>query len=68
MLDTRVALPRSPAILHEQNIDLAEVVTEAGAQLARLRGLGLNITYLDDHMACGWLPGVKVALHEFATR
>jgi hypothetical protein len=68
LLDKRGALPSTTAILHAQNIDLAEVVAEAGAQLARLRALGLAITYLDDHMACAWLPGVKAALHEFATR
>jgi predicted glycoside hydrolase/deacetylase ChbG (UPF0249 family) len=68
LLDARGAFPRSTALLQAQNIDLAEVVAEAASQLARLRDLGLHLTYLDDHMACSWLPGMKEALNAFATR
>lgn len=68
LLDERHALPRTTSLLHAQSIDLSQVILEAEAQLSRLRQLGLHLTYLDDHMACSWLPGVKKALHEFATR
>ncbi len=68
LLDERGAMPPSTALLHKQNINLNEVIIEAEAQLSRLRKLGLPLTYLDDHMACSWLPGMKDALYDFATQ
>ena len=32
------------------------------AQLQKMREAGLNITYLDEHMGVGWLPGLRDAL------
>ena len=49
-------------------LDLDQVSDEAAAQLARLRALGLEVDYLDEHMGVGWLPGVRDRLSRLAER
>ncbi|NQT88365.1 ChbG/HpnK family deacetylase, partial [bacterium] len=44
------------------------ILAEVEAQLARARGAGLNIVYMDEHMCFSWLPGVKEALAELRQR
>lgn len=54
--------------LHERNAPMEEVVREAEAQLRRLRGLGLKLSYIDDHMGVTWIPGIKEAIYALACR
>ena len=49
-------------------MDPDEAYDEAAAQLRRLRALGLEIDYLDEHMGVGWLPGVRDRLSRLAER
>ena len=59
---------------HPRPIDTAEsaetreTVVEVEAQLARLRSLGLEPTYLDTHMGFSWLPGVEDFLRDLCQR
>jgi predicted glycoside hydrolase/deacetylase ChbG (UPF0249 family) len=54
----------APAVLHARGVAVAEMMIEARAQLARLRRLGIEPDYLDEHMGVGWLPGLADALAE----
>lgn len=57
-----VFLPTTAA-LHERGDSVVEpMVTEARAQVAFARSLGVNVAYMDDHMGFTWLPGVRSAL------
>jgi hypothetical protein len=58
----------TPQILHDRGFRLDDVVTEVRAQLAKAQHLGLPLTYLDEHMGFGWLPGVRDALAEIAAQ
>ncbi|MCW5942332.1 MAG: ChbG/HpnK family deacetylase [Fimbriimonadaceae bacterium] len=54
------------AALHERGDSVIEpIVTEARAQVALARSLGIEVAYLDDHMGFTWLPGVRSALEAF---
>jgi predicted glycoside hydrolase/deacetylase ChbG (UPF0249 family) len=57
-----------PKDLHQRGFSVAEAVAEVEAQLARARTAGLTITYLDEHMGVGWLPGLRDALATLARR
>lgn len=54
-------LARVPSDLHDAGASLEEMVAEAKAQLARLRGAGVRVSYLDEHMGVGWVLGRRVA-------
>jgi predicted glycoside hydrolase/deacetylase ChbG (UPF0249 family) len=58
-----------PADLHARGIVVEEAVTEVAAQLARLRSVGLNPVYLDEHCYVGWISDdLVVALEDLARR
>ncbi|HEV7298487.1 MAG TPA: ChbG/HpnK family deacetylase [Tepidisphaeraceae bacterium] len=59
---------RSPAALHERDADRAQIRAEIEAQLATLRRAGLTVSYVDEHMGVGWLPGVRDLICELADR
>lgn len=48
--------------LHERNTPLDQMLTEAKAQIDKLRATGFKLTYLDTHMGVNWLPGLNDAL------
>lgn len=56
----------TPNDLHRRNASVEEMMAEVAAQLKRARELGLHITYLDEHMGVGWLPGLRDRLAAFA--
>ena len=56
----------SPRHNQEAGIDLDDVRRELTAQYQRLVKLGFSLTYLDEHMGFGWLPGVRTILVELA--
>lgn len=58
----------TPLPLHQLQVPAEDVLREVAAQLARLRATGLKVSYLDEHMGFGWLPGVKEGLTELARR
>jgi len=58
--------PRTTNWLHDKEASLAEMVAETRAQLRRLREIGFNITYLDEHMGVGWIPGLGAAFAALA--
>ena len=57
---------REPGVLHERGAPVEEMLREARAQLARLRALGIEPDYLDEHMFVGWVGGLRAALAELA--
>lgn len=63
---------RFPMENHEGGASHEEMVSEARAQLVRALEVGLPIAYMDEHMGCGWLPGLREKLravaHEFGVR
>ena len=58
----------TPIHLHQRGFSVAEAIAEAEAQLAKARAAGLTITYLDEHMGVGWLPGLRSELAALAKR
>lgn len=46
---------RSPHLMLKAGVDFSQMLAEIEAQLARARSSGLEIEYLDAHMAFGWL-------------
>jgi hypothetical protein len=72
LVDERGALHRTPSALHESGAApgqvLSEAIAEVAAQLARLRSLGLDVKYMDEHMGFAWLDGMDAALQELAER
>lgn len=58
----------TPALLKEKGFFVEEAEAEVKAQLARLRASGLPVTYLDEHMGVGWVPGLRERLHALAAR
>lgn len=71
LLDADGAFTRAPQVLAGRGVSpemLAQIETEVVAQLARLRGLGFAVKYLDEHMGVGWLPGVRERLQVLAAR
>ena len=66
-LDNDGFLTRSPQALHERQIKPEKLLDEVKAQLERLRSLGFNITYMDEHMGIGWICSSFVELlHDLA--
>ncbi len=57
-----------PHDLNSRGFSIAEAVAETEAQLQKARQAGLKITYLDEHMGVGWLPGLRAALADLACR
>jgi predicted glycoside hydrolase/deacetylase ChbG (UPF0249 family) len=57
-----------PKDLNQRGFSVAEAVAEVEAQLARARAAGLTVTYLDEHMGVGWLPGLRAELAALARR
>ena len=71
LLDGDGAFTRAPNVLFERGVSeemLEQMETEVAAQLQRLRALGLEISYLDEHMGVGWLPGLRERLQALARR
>jgi predicted glycoside hydrolase/deacetylase ChbG (UPF0249 family) len=56
----------TPMSNDEVGIDLEDIWRELTAQYQRLVDLGFRLTYLDEHMGFGWLPGVRNLLVELA--
>lgn len=52
----------APIANHERGLDLGQAMAEVRAQLARLRGAGFLVRYLDEHMGVGWVGGLHEAL------
>ncbi|MFE4605223.1 carbohydrate deacetylase [Kitasatospora indigofera] len=58
---------RTTAALQERGgADPDEAAAEITAQLGRLRGWGLTVRYLDEHMGVGWVDGVGPAVRAVA--
>ena len=68
LLDEHGALTAHPQILHDRNVDVEQMMIEVRAQLDRLRGLGFDLKYLDEHMAVGWVNGLEEALEDLRAR
>ena len=58
----------TPQDLHERKASTAEMLREVEAQCQRIQAAGLTLTYLDEHMGVGWLPGLREGLREIARR
>lgn len=52
--------------VYEKNPLEQEVYRELEAQYDRLTRAGLRPDYIDDHMGCCWIPGVRAAVSRFA--
>jgi len=50
---------RTPNATHDGGVDFSQMLAEIEAQLAKARGAGLDVEYLDLHMCFGWVhePG-----------
>jgi hypothetical protein len=57
---------KSTKDLWDNKPDNHEIVAELKAQLDIARSEGLEIKYLDEHMAFGWFEGLKPLLQDFA--
>ncbi len=68
LVDVKGHFLQSTRDLHARQPSHAEVLAELQAQLDRARGAGLNIEYIDEHMAYGWFPDLLEKLHDFARR
>lgn len=68
LVDSRGHFTRFPKDLQERKASLDEMLAEAQAQLDRLRGAGLSVTYMDNHMGVGWLPGLADGFKRLAER
>jgi chitin disaccharide deacetylase len=58
--------PETTVDLYHQEPVTAEVAREVRAQLGYARTAGLQISYLDEHMGVGWIPGLRDQLIEIA--
>lgn len=61
-------LPAPAALEARGGLDVDEAVAEVEAQLQRAREAGLVVSYLDEHMGVGRLPGLRAALTGLAHR
>jgi len=57
---------KSTQALWDNNPDNNEIIAELKAQLDLARAEGVDIKYLDEHMAFGWFDGLQPRLHAFA--
>ena len=64
LVDEDGFLPRHPTALAEQNADPDEMLRESLAQLARLRDVGFDVEYFDDHMWARRANGFEDRLSE----
>lgn len=58
----------TPQHLHQRGFSVAEAIAETAAQLGAARAAGLKISYLDEHMGVGRLPGLRAELAALAAR
>jgi len=68
LVDDAGMLLASPQANHDRGVSPEQILAEVAAQLARMRSAGLDVVYVDEHMAFGWLAGVGEALAKWATR
>jgi chitin disaccharide deacetylase len=54
----------TPLHLHERGYSVEDAVTEARAQLQRLRKWGIEPVYWDDHMGVTWIRDLRPAIDE----
>jgi chitin disaccharide deacetylase len=67
LVDSNEHFTSSPRVLNENRTwTQTEIATEVRAQIARLRNLGFRLTYLDEHMGVGWVPGIGEVLSQIA--
>lgn len=52
----------NPQAFVDRKTPIEQMIAEAKAQIAKLRGIGFKLTYLDMHMCANWLPGLNDAL------
>ena len=52
--------------LHERKVPIDIIMIEMKAQLDRLRKLGFDVRYLDEHCGFGWIDGLADALTQWA--
>ncbi len=58
----------APRVLKDRGFSVNEAVAEVEAQLDRVRSLGFRISYIDEHMGVGNLPGLRAALVDLGSR
>lgn len=68
LLDSDGNFTREPKVLFERDADADEMLREVEAQLHRAREAGFSISYLDEHMGVGWLPGLGTRLRQLCRR
>lgn len=66
LLDENGEFTWAPIELHNRGFSIEEAMIEVNAQYERLVELGFKLSYLDEHMGVGWLPGFRDRLHDFA--
>ena len=57
---------KSTQALNDNKPNNDEIIAEIKAQLELARSEGLNIEYMDTHMAFNWFEGLQPLLHDFA--
>ena len=68
LLDNDGCFTRAPKVLLERDADADEMLREVEAQLQRARDAGFSISYLDEHMGVGGLPGLGTRLRGLCRR
>lgn len=68
LVDKRGYFHATAREIYDQGFDPDEVMAELAAQLALLRALKLQVTYMDCHMGFNWLPGLEARLAAFAAK
>ena len=59
----------TPAEAQEHGARVDEMLTEIEAQLARMRGAGLTVSYIDEHMGVSWpWPELRAGIAELGQR
>lgn len=58
----------TPMDFHQRQASTDEMAAEVEAQLRRGLEAGLALTYADEHMGVGWLPGLREKLRAVVTR
>jgi hypothetical protein len=59
-------LTRDPKVLHHRGLTADTILPEIRAQLDRLREVGFDVSYIDEHMGFGWVGGLGDALGDLA--
>jgi len=70
LLEEDGAFTRTPTDINARGFSgelLEAAIAETRAQLELLRSLGFTISYLDEHMFVGWLPGLRERLQVLAS-